>query len=268
LSSDDLMRPGALADYQTFFEALGPKASMSIASTTWDVIDPEDRITGSHGPDPTLWTPADRQAELEALLGAPVYGVPASELLKRCLPQMKNPFNFAATAYAAELYHRVEGYGGGRLINPDKWFHWKVLGVAEMAYFIDKPLFGYRWHGGNQGAQESAMGALKYMVDEYVSTIELDADVLRRTGVTRDTMADAFVEHDVGRHGLATLARGNRLKARRMLDFGRAVYPHHVRRNRKARALAALLALGPLGQKIAQRAYRSYSEKNQPSRDS
>ena len=52
---------------------------------------------------------------------------------------MKNPFNFAATVYATELYRRVEGYGGGRLYNPDKWFHWKVLGAADMAYFIDAP---------------------------------------------------------------------------------------------------------------------------------
>ncbi|HEX3725634.1 MAG TPA: hypothetical protein VHV08_05300, partial [Pirellulales bacterium] len=204
----------------------------------------------------------DRQPQLETLLNAPVYGVPAGELLRRCLRQMKNPFNFAATCYAIELYRRVEGYGGGRLMNPDKWFHWKVLGAAEMAYFIDSPLVAYRWHDSNQTAQEGAASALKFLVDEYVSTLEIDAAVLSRLGMPREAVLEAFVEYDIARHGLATLARGQRVRARRILDFGRAAYPAQVRANRRARLLNALLALGPLGEKIAARAYRSYRASN------
>jgi hypothetical protein len=257
LSSDDLIRPGALAAYRKLFAHL-PDRRGTIASATFDVIDPHDRVTGKVGPDPTLWLPRDRNAELEAALGAPVYGVPAKELLKRCLAQMKNPFNFAATVYAAPLYRAVEGYGGGRLFNPDKWFHWKVLGAADMAYFVDCPLFAYRWHGDNQAAQESATSALKFLVDEYVSTLELDAQLLERIGMSREDVLAAFIEYDVARHGLATLARGQRLRARRILDFGRAAYPRHVRRNRRAQALRTLLALGPLGQWAAARAYSRY----------
>lgn len=266
LSSDDLMRPGALATYHKLFEHLGDRGRGAIASASWDVIDPDDRVTGQTGPDPSVWTEADRRTELEALLGCPVYGVPADELLRRCLRSMKNPFNFAATVYATDLYRKVEGYGGGRLYNPDKWFHWKVLGAADMGYFVDRRLFAYRWHPNNQQAQESATSALKFLVDEYVSTLELDAGVLKRIGLTRDAVLEAFVEHDIARHGLATLARGQRQRARRILDFGRAAYPQHVRRNRHARALGGLLALGPVGQWLAQRAYRKYHEPNgQPS---
>jgi hypothetical protein len=148
------------------------------------------------------------------------------------------------------------------MYNPDKWFHWKVLGCADMAYFVDHPLFAYRWHGSNQIAQESAVGALKFLVDEYVSTLELDADLLERLGLSRDNVLDAFVEYDIARHGLATLAKGGRLRARRILDFGRAAYPQHVRRNRYARMLSLLLKLGPVGQKIAARAYRSRQPRN------
>jgi glycosyltransferase involved in cell wall biosynthesis len=262
LSSDDLMRAGALATYRKLWDHLGPLASGVIASATWEIIDPEDRVTGYGGPDPGLWLPSDRKPELESVVGAPVYGVAADELLRRCLPQMKNPFNFAATVYAARLYHQVEGYGGGRMINPDKWFHWKALSAAGMAYFIDARLFAYRWHGNNQMAQETATGALKYLIDEYVSTLELDAALLGRLGVTRESVAEAFVEYDIARHGLATLACGQRVRARRILDFGRAAYPWQVRRNRRAWALRALLALGPLGEKIAARAYRAYRNQN------
>jgi len=258
LSSDDLMRAGALATYQKLFLHLGPRARGAIASASWDVIDPDDRVTGETGPNPSLWLPSDRQPELEAVMGAPVYGVTGDELLRRCIRQMKNPFNFAATVYSRELYRKVEGYGGGRLYNPDKWFHWKVLGAAEMAYFVDQKIFAYRWHPSNQAAQESATSAIKFIVDDYISTLELDAAVLKRIGLSREDVYEAFIEHDIARHGLATLARGQRARARRILDFGRATYPQQVRRNRYARILRSLLALGPLGQTIAARAYRNY----------
>jgi hypothetical protein len=90
----------------------------------------------------------------------------------------------------------------------------------------------------------------------------LDGEVLKRIGMSRDAVLEAFVEYDIARHGLATLARGQRLRARRILDFGRAAYPRQVRRNGHVRALQALLALGPIGQMIAGRAYRSYRAHN------
>lgn len=256
LSSDDLMRPDALATYRNVFEAV--EGERAVLCATADRIDAEDAPAGHLGPDPALWTEADRHSELEARLGAPVYRVDAATLLQRCLQTMKNPFNFLATAYPRALYEAVEGYGGGRLMNPDKWFHWKLLTAADTAYFIDRPLFAYRWHANNQTAQQARMGALKYLVDEYVATLELEAEVLHHLGLTRDAVIDAFIEYDVARHGLATLARGNRAKARRILRFGRAVYPAHARRNARVRGLAALVSLGPLGERIARTLYGRY----------
>ena len=86
--------------------------------------------------------------------------------------------------------------------------------------------------------------------------------MLARVGISRESVFESFVENDIGRHGLATLAKGQRAKARRILDFGRAAYPVQVRRNRYARALRTLLALGPVGQKIASRLYRSYQSRS------
>lgn len=262
LSSDDLMRKGALATYHKFFDHLRQSGQTAIGSSSWDVIDSDDKITGHTGPDGSLWLQSDRRADLEELLGVPVYGVQAQELLRRSLAQMKTPFNFAATIYVAPLYRQVEGYGGGRLSNPDKWFHWKVLGQADMAYFIDQRLFAYRWHSSNQTAQQGAAGSLKFLVDEYVSTLELEPALLHRIGLSQDDVLDAFVEFDIARHGLATLAKGARLRARRILDFGRAAYPKHVRRNRHAQLLRILLSLGPLGEIMARRAYRVYESRN------
>jgi hypothetical protein len=122
-------------------------------------------------------------------------------------------------------------------------------------------LFAYRWHQQNQNSQEAAGGSLKFLVDEYTSTLEMDGSVLARLGVTRQALADAMVEYDVARHGLATLARGNRVRAQRTLQFGRAVYPDSVRQSRNARILSTLLRLGPLGERIAKWAYARYLDK-------
>lgn len=257
LSSDDMLRDEALAAYDSFYQSLGSRSEGAVVCSTFDMIDPDDDIIGRVGPNSLLWKESDRAADLEETLGFPVYRVEASELLRRCLMTMKNPFNFAATCYPRRLYERLEGYGGGRMMNPDKWFHWRLLGVAETAYFIDRPLFAYRWHPGNQTAQQAATGALKYLVDEYASTLEADAALLERSGLSRDELVGAFVEHDIAYHGLATLAQGQRERARRILNFGRAVYPQYLRRSWKARALAVLIGLRPLGSGIARRAYAS-----------
>lgn len=256
LSSDDMVRPGALVAYRDVIGKLGDAASASVLTSTLEVIDPEDRVTGRIGPDPELWRAADRDDHLSELAGAPVYRVAAGELLGRCLRTMKNPFNFAATAYPRALYEAVHGYGGARLINPDKWFHWRLLGVAGQALFVDTPHFAYRWHPANQTAQQARSGALKYLVDEYATTLEVTEEMLARAAQSRSQLVSGFVEFDVARHGLATLARRQRLRARRILRFGLAAYPAEVRRNAKAWLLRALLAIGPLGTLVAGVAYR------------
>ncbi len=258
LSSDDLMRPHALQCYSNLFDQLGDRAQSAVVSASWDVIDAEDVITGKMGPDYELWNRDQRAGDVEETVGGPVYQAAAIDLLRRSVKTMKNPFNFAATCYPRQLFDRVEGYGGNRLINPDRWFHWKLLTVAENAYFVDRLLFAYRWHANNQTALQAQSGALKYLVDEYLTTFELGPAILKQIGMTQEELVASFVEEDIANHGLATLATVGRKQASRILQFGQAVYPKAVRRNSKAWALRALLTLGPLGEWIAAHAYNRY----------
>jgi glycosyltransferase involved in cell wall biosynthesis len=255
LPPTDLMWPGALRIYQEVFTAIEGSPRTAIVTSSAEQIDPEDRVTAPMLPDPNLWRLRDRTESLPFPASASVYKVAADELLRRCLRTFRNPFRLLGTAYPRTLYESVEGYAAGRFSNPDKWFHWRLLGVASAAYLVDRPLFADRLHPSNQMPHQNGAGVLKRVVDEYVSTLELPPALLERAGVKREEIERAFVEHGVARHGFAELARNGSATARRILLFGASAYPARVAQNPKVWALAALLASGPFGSAVAKLAY-------------
>jgi len=252
LSSDDRMTPGALAAYERLEAALGPRADAAVWGSATAVIDSAGQRTGvQFDPDPKCWRDSRDEPELSRAIGFPVRSMPAAALLRRSLELLRSPLPFLTTCYPKVLHDAVGSYAGGRLMNPDKWFLWKVLSAAEIAYRIDHPLFEYRVHDAGQGPQELRSGALKHLADEYIATFNLPQEVLDKAGVTRDALAAAFIEQDVALRGLVALSQGRRAMARRGIDFGRAAYPELLRANRKVWALRALLALGPVGTRVA-----------------
>lgn len=267
LSSDDRMGEGALRAYAALEAALGPRADGAVWGTSTTVIDSQGTVTGRIDPDPKLWRGAREEPELSAAVGYPVRSLPAAELLRRSLELLRSPLPFATTCYARALHDRVGGYTGGRLMNPDKWFLWKLLAVADTAYKIDHPLFDYRVHDAGQAPQEQRSGALKHLTDEYIATFNLPPEVLKAAGVERDQLAAAFIEQDIALRGFVALAEGRRATARRGVHFGIAAYPQLAQRNPKVWALRTLLALGPLGTTIA-RSVRARAEARWRARES
>ena len=252
LSSDDRMGAGALEAYERLEAALGPRADTAVWGTATAFIDSNGERTGKRfDPDPKCWRDAHDEPELSKAVGFPVRSIPAAVLLRRSLELLRSPLPFLTTCYPKALHDAVGGYAGGRLMNPDKWFLWKVLAVAETVYAIDHPLFEYRVHDAGQGPQELRSGALKHLADEYIATFNLPEPVLAKAGITRDVLAEAFIEQDIVLRGFLAVAQGRRTMARRGIDFGRAAYPALVRSNSKVWALRALLALGPVGTRVA-----------------
>ena len=256
LSSDDVMEPGALAAYSRLIEALGEDARRTVFGSTAHVVDSDGARFDRHAIDWKQWRGAVKDERLSRAVGHDVYRLTAHALLARSLELLRSPFEFLTTCFPRELYEAVEGYGGQRLINPDKWFNWKALSAAEHACVIDAPLFSYRVHNANQGSIQARSGALKHLVDQYAATFDLPAPVLAAGGVSADQLAAAFVEQDIALRGLQALADGDTNRARRGVLFGLATYPAVTRRNAKVWALRALLLLGPLGQWIARAAAR------------
>lgn len=221
LSSDDLMDKEALATYNKLIQ-LQPHA---VLSSAWDIIDSTGKVIGRTGPNSKIWTETDVDEKLSGEFGCTVYRMKGNELLKRSLLQMATPFNFCTVAYPNDLYIRVGGYEATRLINPDKWFHWKLLTQAEEAIYVDKSLFKYRWHNQNQTAQQFNTGYLKYMVDEYRNTMEITPAMLACADLSREEFVQAFIQQDIVHHGLGEFSRGRWVKSCRIFFFGLSVYP-------------------------------------------
>lgn len=251
LSSDDLVLPGALSAYEKVIAALGDRAGSTILCASQHVVDGESRQTGRMDHDPRLWKGAVRDEALSAAAGAPCWLIPTQALLANSLRNMRNPFHFATTCYPRGLYEAVEGYAGARGIGPDKHFAWKAMTAGEWAVHVETPLFAYRVHNANQGAQQAQSGALKHLSDQYAFAFDTAPEILAKGGISREELAAAFVHHDIALRGLKLLAEGKRIDARRYLRFGQAAYPALVAKSREALALRALLLLGPLGTVLA-----------------
>jgi len=267
LSSDDRMAPGAIEAYAKLDRALGARSEGAVWGSGTSLIDAQGVKTGEVEVDPKLWRGAKDEPELSRAVGLPVRSMPAVDMLRRALLLLRSPLPFATTSYSKAMHDAAGGYSGGRLVNPDKYFLWKLLSVAETIYTVDHPLFDYRVHDAGQGPQEQRSGALKHLTDQYVSTFNLPASVLERARLDRDALAEVFVEQDIALRGLVALAKGQRTTARRGVDFGIATYPRLTRANPKVWALRALLALGPAGTRIA-RAVRSRIEDRWQERES
>lgn len=252
MSPGDLMEPGALDVLDVIARSVGSRAVITARARQ---VDDGGRPIGSMGPDPLVWRGAPVNRPLSELTGRRILELDAAAALERTMSTMANPFNSVGTAYPRSLYDRIGGYLGARTMSPDKWFHWRLLSVAERAFFVDDELFSTRSHDRSHRAAPQPDGALELLVDDYVSSFELGPALLERSGLGRREVEQAFVEQDIARHGLASLARGERAHARRISSFGLAAYPSHARRNPRWWLLRALTSLGPLGETAARAAY-------------
>lgn len=255
VSSDDIMLPDALATYDRLYGAMGLAAARTVICSGHDIIDGAGTVIGRRLADPKFWAAATPDPALSEIAGADVLRIDADALLRASLRLLRVPMLWLTMAYPRALYEAVEGYSAPRFQNPDKSFAWKLFSVADEVLFVQRPLFAYRVHAANQLAQQASDGALKHIADQYANTFDTPPEVLARAGLSRDDLAAAFIEQDIGLRGLQHLASGRRREAKRGIAFGRAAYPALTARSGKVRALRALLALGPLGEAIARRAH-------------
>jgi glycosyltransferase involved in cell wall biosynthesis len=256
LSSDDTMNPNALATYSKFIDAV--KEGSFAFSSSCDRIDGHGNIIGYDGIRSKVWKADDIDDTLSEKMGVRIYKVKAAEMLKRCLSSYYGYFNFASACYKLEDCKKVGSYGGGRLMNPDKWFHWKLLTLVDHVYFIDAPCFSYRWHSANQTALEKSSGAIKFFLDEYRNTFEASASMLQTAGYTTDRLEQSFIQNIIHKYVFRYLKDGNLKLASRVYAFGWATYPHVMRKTKMTYLLRSALALGPVSTFVIKKMKRNF----------
>lgn len=256
LSSDDLMNAGALDFYQRFINQLNEQRFVFCSAC--NRVDTKGEILGYDGKRSKVWKDSDLDPELSAAFACPIYKVAAPEMLKRCLTSFYGYFNFASACYKRTDLEHVGGYEGSRLMNPDKWFHWKLLTVVDWVYFIDKPLFSYRWHNQNQTALQSNSGALKFFVDEYRSSFEIDEAFAAKANLTTNGVKASYVKNIIQKYTFKYLWQGDRAQAARIHYFGWSTYPLLMRSSYITWGLRLLIFLGPIGTYIVRRIRTNY----------
>ncbi len=250
LSSDDLMEPGALSLYYKCITKDNNTFNVYNSSVTQFNNDKpeEQKHIGYRKP---IWNNTDKSEHWTTILGCETYTKSCNKLLHLGLKTSKSPFNFVSLCYSREIYNLVSGYGSTRMINPDKWFHFRLCSVANEAIYMDQVCFKYRWHNNNQTAQQTQSGALKFWIDEYRTSFEVDKDLLQKIGLNQLDVKKAYIENVILPYMLRHLRLKERKMSWRILYLGLATYPEICFRDFRFYFLFILLTLGPLGSLIS-----------------
>ena len=232
LSSDDVVNKNAIQVYTKFIGEVGDQMNYAFCSTFEKIDGSGDFIEFLSPCTSSIWLKSDINQKLTEKMGFDVYQVSSGEMLNRCLTKFLNPFNFASTCYPRKQYEKIGGYGGGRLYNPDKWFHWKLMLEVNFVYYLDSPLFQYRWHNNNQANQQLQHQVLKYWIDEYRNCFEVTNEMIQKSGLSLESIPKKFVDRCIIPYVYKHLKEGNPTLARRILYFGLSCYPTQVKKNK------------------------------------
>lgn len=258
LSSDDVMRPEALATYAEVLGARGDRVARTVLTAATDYIDAEDRVTHVQHCPPgsimTVETPIAAAGGIAWPAGPVVHR--GLDVLRASLVHGRSPAPFLATAYPRVMWEEVAGYDTTYHNFPDSAFLHKLLALDPDFVYVPRRLFGYRLHEGSQTAKALAQSALRRQVDGYMRAVNYPQAVLDRVGLTRRDLQRLFVDTICLDEALTELAAGRRARAFKIGMFAHATYPGAAVRNWKSLALAALLALGPVGSAAARAARR------------
>ena len=223
ISSDDIAYKNAFEVYSKIINHI-PNANRSVICSLADCIDSSSNIINTNKLNRILFKDAEHDSELSKKLSLDVYKIKAKVLLKKSLLELRNPLHFATTTYPRSMHDEIEGYSWGGIMGPDKPFVYKLLSVSEEVYIVDSPLFGYRLHSQNNIASEFQLGGLKYLVDSYVISFNLDQKIIKFADITRNQLTYAFIKNSIYSRIIYNLSYFRLSYCLRLILFGFACY--------------------------------------------
>ena len=224
ISSDDIAYKNALEVYNKIINNI-PNANRSIICSLADCIDSKSNIINTNKINKILFKDAEIDEELSLNLGLNVYKINSKTLLKKSLLELRNPLHFATTIYPRLMHDEIEGYSWGGLMGPDKPFAYKLLSISEKVYIVESPLFGYRLHSQNNIASQFQLGGLKYLIDSYVITFNLDQNIIDFANITREELSYSFIKNSIYTRIIYNLSYFRFIYSIRLIFFGFACYP-------------------------------------------
>lgn len=257
LSSDDKMKPDALATYADVIKAQGERAQQTVLMADTETIDGAGNVVGLYQQEAYFQAAKQGRSMMQELSPKPGYSLHrGQEVLAHTLKQLRTFAPFLTIVYPRVLWEAVEGYNGIRTIGPDKHFNYKLLALDPDVAYVHRPLFQYRVHGSpNYKAQRQT---LKQQIDDYLYTIEYPEALLQTLGLEKGDLIREFLDRVCLKTGLTQLVYGTYSHAFRMLAFSLAAYPGPALKRPRFYALAGLLLLGPLGRWVAKPFYHLY----------
>lgn len=230
LSSDDLMRPGALSKVNKVITDLGELANRSIIHTGSSIIDAfgkeeysvhrdyDKRKNNPNGFFPHV------SSNYHGFTGAH-FVEKGQVVLKAAISTGKSAATFCATFFSRTLWEEVGGYDVSFQIIPDTIFLYRLLNQDSQMVYVHEKLFDYRIHSNNQLASVKGYGPLKTQLDGYLFLIRYSDSWFVKAGIKKEEAVKTFLKQYCANESLISISKGNFIQAIRKLNFGFACYP-------------------------------------------
>ena len=246
LSSDDIMKPGALEEYAEIINKHNGDINDLVIMSGCYVVDSEGKTLGEKKPmtgDVISFLMREgndvinyRECKYEGLY------ILQGLLVGRFQPAGQ----FLTTCFSKSLYEKVEGYNSVLSVWPDAHFSHKILFENPKVIFLNRKLFGYRVHDQNNLAAVEQMKDIKSLVDGYHLTLLYPERLLRRLGLEQKNLRKAFIKNICLSPSLFSLFRGNFAKPFAHLMFAFASYPCTALRIWQGYLIFCMLPFAPL----------------------
>ena len=191
LSADDKMQPGTLTYYYSELVKLEKETNIDnlFLFSDVEIIDENSN--------PQKIVSSDRKTFSNVIIETEKYNPIHSffetsgyDILKRCLPLLKNPAPFVSTIVSRNLWQKVEGFNAVRTIGPDKFYNYKILSLNPRVLYTKYPLFQYRVHSSENFLAQ--VSNANQQIDDYLNVLYF-SEIAKSLNVDRTKMVNSYI---------------------------------------------------------------------------
>ena len=237
LSSDDLIKPDALTEYNKIINELDNNEDEKlILTSSYDVIDSDGKkiIEKPAMSGDVIRYLKKKNVDVGKLMSMEMNSFSGHEILRGLLlGQFHTPGHFCTTCYSSELYQQVEGYNSVMSVWPDANFSHKILFENPKIVYVNRSLFCYRVHAQNNYTATQNFDNLKPLIDAYLLVNTYDKNKLNRIKLNKVDLEQSFVNNTTIYQALHSSLRGQIFKCLRILFFSLSAFPKTTLKNKR-----------------------------------